>query len=321
MKYDVAILRSTLDGAWAHGIDPCHTAEAHFYKRKDTGRVASSVTTKLGFVSKPYLQTWYVKRAIEHVRENLDRLLSGDEGVLAEAGGAAIRSRDTSAEIGTSAHDAFDRNLTRWIAQGTRPGSAVEDLNALCEAKGVTPRGEEIAACRSYDRFLDENEIIPLASEIRIWYEEGKDCYAGSVDAVFLSLKVHKERIGEEGHIHDYTPQESGIWWCACGREVDPKLILGDHKTSNAIRGKDDYAQQSVAYAKAIEKETGLKFDDIWVMRYGKGRAEYEVCAVTDRKQAWEEFIAISRAYDRKKERGEHASLLEPLTTKQVIRI
>ena len=316
--YEPTSIRTSLDSAWKFVVIPCHTADAHFYKREDTGRLAASVTTKLSFVAKPYLQTWYVTKAIDHVHENLDRLLAGDKGVLTEAGSAAVRSRDRSADIGTSAHDAFDKNLTRWLQGGTRPDSAVTDINALCQEKGVEPRGEEIAACRSYDKFLDENEIIPLASEIRVWYEEGKDCYAGSVDAVFLNLTVHKGREGDKDHAHDYTAQAGGIWWCACGRETEPKLILNDWKTSNTIRGKDDYALQSVAYAQAIEKATGLKFDGIWVIRFNKKYADYEICAVTDRKSAWKEFISISRAFDAKNERTVRPSLLEPLKTKQV---
>jgi len=330
-SYDVPSLRARFAGAWPHGIVPDHVPEGHRYRREDTGELAWSVTTKLQFVAKPYLQTWYAKRGIEHIRENLERLRAGDTSVLEEALGAAVRSRDASAEIGTTAHDAFDRYLSRWISTGVRDAgrSAVDDLNELCAANGVEPKGEEIAACRSFDRFLAENEIIPLASEIRIWYSRGKDVFAGTVDAIFLSLTVYKDRVGDAGVQtldgrtcaeagHDYEAQPSGNWWCvACGREVTVKLVLGDHKTSNDIKTKDDYAHQSVAYGKSIEIEVAVKFDEIWVMRYGKGKAEYEVCKVDDRKAAWKEWLTVSRAFDEKMLRGDRR-LLAPLVEKKV---
>lgn len=318
--HTVADLRTRLNNLYPFRILSAHTETEHFYEREDTGKVVASVTSRLSFVDKPYLKKWYAKKAIEHIKDNLPRLLAGDEGVLAEASGAAERSRDFSAGVGTSAHDAVDRWLSRWIESDTRPDySAVICLEELCKEHGVEPKGEEIAACRSFDKFIEETEIIPIASEIRIWYEEGKDAFAGTVDAIFLYLKTRKGREGRKDCAHDYETQASGVWWCAaCGREVDVELILNDWKSSNTIRGKDDYALQSTAYRKAIEKASGIKFSGVWVIRLSKEKAEYEICAVTDGKQAWLEWIAISRAFDARSTR-EVKSLLEPLEGKKVI--
>lgn len=313
-RYDVATIRSQLRSCFP-SIVPAHTPEGHFYKREDTGRVAASVTTKLGFVAKGYLYKWYAKLAAEHVRTNLKRLIEGDLAVLDEAQHAGERSRDNSAGIGTTAHGAIDAFCTEWIKSGAgRPEwSAVRHLAP--EAKG-----EEIAACRSFDKFLDEHEIIPLASELQVWYEVGKDCYAGTIDSIILSLEVYKERAGSSECKHDYAAQPSGIFWCAvCGRETKARLILGDVKTSNTIKGKNEYAHQTEAYARAVEKAVGYRFDAIWIMRFEKSRADYEILKIGNRKQAWKEWIAISRAYDRSSERvGE---LLVPLTVKEVIKI
>lgn len=324
MIYDIPALRARLATAFP-GIDPCHEPLGHRYLNRDTQKKAWSVTTKLAFVSKGYLPKWYAKRSVEYIREHLSRLLDGDLSVLDEAAGAGEESRDSSASIGTTAHGAIDSYLNEWIKQNRR--SPISATSFLADGS----RGEEIAACRSFDRFLDEQEIIPLASEIRVWYEtvRGNDSFAGTVDAIFLWLNPHKGRVGEHGvitldgsiHSHDYEVQPSGIFWCsACNRECKATLVLGDHKTSNNIKGKDDYAQQDTAYAKAIEKATGLRFQDLWVIRYDKFKAEYEICRVADRKQAWKEFIAISRAFDAKASRG-FESLLVPLFEKEVIKI
>ncbi len=313
--YDIPGLRARLTTAFPPVV-PRHTATAHFYERTDTGRVTASVTGRIGFVGKGYLKQWAVNVGIDHVDENKLRAESGEwDVVLNEARLAHSGSLEQSADIGTTAHSAIDKCITEWIETGIRPVTAATFLK-----DGA--RGEEVAATRSFDKFVVDNEILPVASEIVVWYEVGRDCYAGSVDCIFVVRTPHKGRKGQEDGscIHDYARQESGILWCSCGREVEEKLILGDHKTSNSIKGKDDYAQQSVAYAKAIEKAVGCRFDEIWIMRYGKARAEYEVCRVSDRKAAWNEFLSISRAYDKKALRGEK-SLLEPLTTKEVIKI
>lgn len=324
--HDPHRLRDILRDAFPFRILPAHNEQGHFYKREDTGRVAASVTTKLGFASKPYLYGWYVKRALDYVREYAARLGSDLEGVLKEASGAAVRSRDESAKIGTTAHDAIDRYITSWIETGTRGDSAVGDLTQLCSSKGVEPKVEEIAACRSFDKFLAEIEVIPLASELRVWYEKGGDCFAGTIDSVLLLLSVRKERNGAgilcvSGAQHEYTPQDSGVFWCSvCSRECDPKLIEADWKTSNAIKEKDEYALQTEAYGKAIEVATKIKFDDIWVVRFEKKYADYEILRVSDRKQAWAEWLSVSRAYDQRASR-EGAPLLTPLTAKKVERI
>ena len=331
-SYDVPELRSRLRSAFAFGIESAHTDSAHRYRRSDTNTLAWSVTTKLGFVDKPWLSAWKVKRAVEYIKDNLQRVLAGDEGVFAEAGGAGDRFRDRAAGIGTTAHDAYDAYLQSWIdsPNSSRGVSAVAVLEEGCRKAGVEPKSEEVAACRSFDLFLQEHEIIPIASEIRVWYQKGKDSFAGTVDALFIHLTVRKGREGQKGivdiegsehKVHDYTPQESGVWWCAaCRREVEPKLVLGDHKTSTSIITHDDYALQGTAYAVAIEEEVGIAFDEIWVMRYSKVRAEYELCKVKDRKQAWNEFITISRACDAKESR-EKGNLLVPLIEREVYKI
>lgn len=312
-NYDVLDLRARLASCFPH-ISPAHTEAGHFYRNETTGRVTKSVTTALGFVAKGYLYKWYAKLAAEHVRQNLHRLIEGDLTVLDEAQHAGERSRDTSAGIGTTAHGAIDSFCSKWITDDIRPD--VSAATFLAEGS----RGEEIAACRSFDKFIAENEIIPLASELQIWYEQGKDCYAGTIDSIILSLEVHKERAGTGECKHDYVPQPPGIFWCTnCGRETKARLILGDVKTSNTIKGKSEYAHQTEAYAKAVEKALGIKFDAIWIIRFEKSRADYEILKIGNRKQAWKEWLSISRAYDSSVERvGE---LLVPLTVKEVIKI
>lgn len=336
MVYDVATLRAVLGNAWRSGLIVAdHTESEHWYQNTDTGRRAASVTTKQGIINKPYLKPWYIKKTIEYIDANRARCEAGEwEAVLAEAKQAAGKSVDQASVWGTSAHNAIDDYCTEWIRTSVCPSSAVPFLIARAQRAGVEAAGEEIAACRSFDKLVAEQEFIPLASEIKVWYEEGNDCFAGTVDSVLLWLAVRKERVGsgiscvprlfedQDPQVqtvarrdHDYVQQESGVWWCAgCGREVEPKLVMGDWKTSNSIEGKDEYAMQTTAYAKAIEKKTGLKFDDIYVFRFDKNKAHYEIRKVEDPKASWKEFLAVSRCFDARALRGSQ-SLLVPLET------
>lgn len=313
MTYDVATLRTRLTTAWQFRILPDHTESEHWYKREDTGKRAASVTTKQGIINKPYLKPWNIKIAVEYVRENADRFRAGDDSVLEEAKKAPYRTLDQASGWGTTAHGAIEQYCLEWIRTGNPP-----DVSAATFL-GDDAAGEEICACRSFDKFRAENEFIVLASELQCWYEEGKDCFAGTVDAVLLWLTVRKGREGHSHEKHGYVPQANRVWWCPpCGREIDVSLILGDWKTSNSIEGKDDYAQQTAAYAKAIEKATSLKFDDIYVIRFDKKRQIYEIRKVADRKAAWRQFLVISRAFDEIKN-GTEGTLLAPLQERAVI--
>lgn len=349
MKYDVAHLRAVLDDAWPRGtIVADHTEDEHWYRNTETGRRAASVTTKQGFVSKPWLKPWYIRKTVDYIDANRARCEAGEwEAVLAEAKKAAGKSVEQAGIWGTTAHNAIDRYCEQWIVSGRAPESSLPFLYAIAEENATEAAGEEIAACRSFDKCIAEREVIPLASEIKVWYEvcpkhnkkecpesckEDKDCFAGTVDSVLLWLQIRKGREGQtttlDGsiHAHDYTEQETGVWWCVCGREVEPKLILGDWKTSNSINNKDDYAQQTTAYARAIERKTGLKFDDIYVFRFHKEYADYEIRRVDDPEQAWQEFLCISRAFDCRAKRllgdgRNYKTLLVPLEVKQPMKI
>lgn len=317
-SYDISELRTRLASCFPPVV-PRHTATAHYYERTDSGRVTASVTTKQSFVGKSYLKQWAVNVGIDLIEANFDRLNTADWPlILAEARQAHTGSLEQSADIGTTAHKAIDRYLRDWISKGSRAETSAAFLGSN------STRGEEIAACRSFDRLIKDLELIPVASEISIWYETLRDCFAGNVDAIFILRSPRQDREGNKECTHDYARQPSGVLWCAkagCGREVTESLILIDWKTSNSIREKSDYAQQSEAYARAIEKAAGIRFKEVWIVRLSKARAEYEICKVADRKQAWKEFIAISRAYDIKEVRGEQRSLLVPLLTREVINI
>lgn len=309
VPYDVFSLREILHTAFPEGlVIPDHTPTEHWYKNTRTGSRAASVTTKQNVVAKGYLKQWAVNKGIDHISANIERLKSGDTSVLDEAKFAHENELGAAGQTGTNAHGAIDKFCIEWIERGTKPS-----LSAASFLREGAP-GQEVAACRSFDKFISEVEVVPVASELKVWYEKGKDCFAGTVDAVLLINEVYKEREGSKDCDHDYSPQTKSLWCTKCGREVVQKLILGDWKTSNQIQKKDEYAEQTVAYATAIEVGTGLKFDDIYVIRFEKSRADYEMARVADRRHAWQRYLATSRLYDLHAKSRE--SLLVPLHEK-----
>lgn len=313
-QYDLFSLRETLHRVFPEGlVVPDHTPTEHWYKNTRTGSRAASVTTKQNVVAKGYLKQWAVNKGIEYIEANIDRLVGGDTTVLNEAKSAHENELGAAGQTGTNAHAAIDQFCSVWIESGAKPsGSSASYLRESAP-------GQEVAACRSFDKFISEVEVVPVASELKVWYEKGKDCFAGTVDAVLLINEVYKDREGSKDCAHDYTPQTKSLWCAKCGREVIQKLILGDWKTSNQIQKKDEYAEQTVAYATAIEVGTGLKFDDIYVIRFEKSRADYEMARVADRRHAWQRYLATSRLYDLHAKSRE--SLLVPLIEKTIISI
>lgn len=308
--YEVHTLRNELARAFPSGkVEPAHTEKGHFYRIEGHEGVAPSVTTVQSIESKSYLKQWGVNRAVEYINDNLAELCSGDIGVLEHARYAHRRELEIAGEIGTTAHGAAEKYAKHWIETGKKKKSATEFL-------GANALSEEIAGTRSFDKFIKENDLIPIGSEVRVWYAHGADMYAGTVDAIYLMGEVCKGKEGTASCEHDYCNTDTCTF---CGRTVTWKLVEVDYKTSNTVAGKNDYAEQVEAYAKAIEQNTGWKFDDLWILQLDKKSAKYTMYKVNNRKRAWERFLATLRHYIEAQDDSE--DLLTQKEEKLVIRI
>lgn len=321
MIYDIPRLRAQLTSAFPEGsIVGEHTATEHWYRNRGTGQLAPSVTTIQSILTKPYLRQWSVNQAIRHISAEL--FVPGQvihveserfEEILKQSSRAHENTRDQAAEWGTKAHQAFEDYLNDWINTGTHKESAKDYLK---EGAAI----EEIAACRSFDRFVGENEIVPIAAELKVWYDKAGVTFAGTADAIVVVRDVYKDRVGGQGCNHDYAPQEKKLWCCMCGREVTERLVLGDWKTSNVVAGKNEYAFQTSAYAKSIEIQTNWKFKDVWIVRFDKAKADYEIVKVIDRKKSFSVFCSIAKTFKKMKE-IENIKLLEQNNKKHIITI
>jgi hypothetical protein len=312
--YEATKLREELATAFPQGsVVPAHTSRGHYYNVPGRETSAPSVTTIQSIESKGYLKQWAVNKAVEYIDNNIARLCGGDLNILEEAKKAHERELLFAGSVGTTAHDAAEKYAKHWIETGEKKESAVEFL-----AEGSLP--EEVAGTRSFDKFIKEHDLIPIASEVRVWYAKGKDVYAGTVDAIYLMGEVYKDKEGDASCAHDYEQQKGNKHWCVkCGRVIVWKLVEVDYKTSNSVAGKNSYGEQVEAYARAIEQRTGWKFDDLWILQLNKQRAKYDLFKVNDRTRAWKRFLATLRHYVETQDANEN--LLTPREEKLIIRI
>tara|TARA_R110002126_G_scaffold17316_7_gene67764 strand:+ start:1270 stop:2097 length:828 start_codon:yes stop_codon:yes gene_type:complete len=232
-------------------IEPRHTDKGHFYCFVDSGHIVSSVTGKIGILSKPHLITWAVKMGALWLIEDQSRLkrLGQEEWQQAMINGMQLAhtdTRDAAGATGTIAHDAAERYINDWIASGTMP----EDIKVF--AKG-TPDPRAIASMRAVEAFFHKHDIIPLASEILVG---DKRYSAGTLD--FLCL-------------------------------MDGNLTLIDFKTSNGV-DQLSYSAQVAAYKYFFEGMTGLKIKACKILHLSKDYDKFTVYKVNNAGKAWRAF-------------------------------
>src|SRR3990167_4874344 len=212
-----------------------HTPEGHAYLLPSGTRVAS-VTTKLGAcISKPHLLPWAVKLAIEY----LDPLYLSNqitpENKASHHKIATTRhtaERDAAGFWGHTAHDFIDKYLIAEIS-GTEKPTIPSDNPPVC------------AAVRSFLKFMSENNIVPIASELLVGSEKLR-C-AGTLDFICL---------------------------------MDDKLTLIDWKSSNSA--DQMFSLQVMAYKKMFEEMTGLKIKQSKIVLLSKNNDDVSVYDIKD---------------------------------------
>jgi hypothetical protein len=75
------------------------------------------------------------------------------------------------------------------------------------------------------------------------------------------------------------------------------KFALIDWKTSNSLN-KSSYIMQVSAYQEALREMTGLKPEELIIIRLDKHQAKYDAIKIIDPKSALKSFLSIARVYD-----------------------
>ena len=251
----IDIIAATVTGK----IEPRHNEKGHFYYFVDSGHLVSSVTGKIGILSKPHLTAWAVKMGALWLVEDMSRLerLADENWRQAMINGMQLAhtdTRDAAGATGTIAHDAAERYINEWLATGIRPKSIQEFAK-----DNTDPRA--IASMRAVEAFFNKHDIIPLASEILV----GDARYsAGTLD--FLAI-------------------------------MNGELTLIDFKTSNGI-DQNGYSTQVAAYAKFFEKMTGLKIRRCKILHLSKDYDKFTVYKVNNVNKAWMAFKKMCAIHD-----------------------
>jgi hypothetical protein len=190
---------------------------SRFYVNPDEPLVTvPGVTSIIGMLAKPFLQFWSAKMAAELAVDSIDYLKEMAErdrdGAVTFVKGAAQRYTKTRAEIGSQAHDLFERMI-----RGETIGRVPPDLEPYR---------------RHFAEFLEAINPELVSAEDVMWSDQ--HAYAGSSDAI---LRVWL--------FDDNTPDPTHGKY----GHSKPIILIVDWKTSKDIHA--EVALQLSAYANA----------------------------------------------------------------------
>jgi hypothetical protein len=195
---------------------------SRFYVDVETHEKAPGVTSVIGMLPKPFLAPWNAKLAAELAVDSFDFLkqmseTAGREAAVDYIKGAARRYTKGRADIGSDAHDMFERMI--------RGEGRLTEKNAYGEfVVRVAPDLEPYR--RHFAEFLEVVQPELVRAEDVAWSDTHN--YAGSFDAI-LRIKLNE----------DGKPDPQG----------EPALVVADWKTSKSTYA--DVALQMAAYAHA----------------------------------------------------------------------
>ncbi|MFE0187723.1 hypothetical protein [Streptomyces sp. NPDC058989] len=158
---------------------------SRFYVDPETGAKAPGVTSVLSMLPKGFLQFWAAKEVATAAVDNIGPLvglaMNDPAGAIDYLKGAPRRVTRQAADIGSDAHDVFER-----LARGEAVARVHPDLRSYAD---------------HFRAFLDEVKPEFLFLEDAVWSDRHN--YAGSFDAI--------ARIGGETVVLDWKTTRSGV--------------------------------------------------------------------------------------------------------------
>lgn len=180
---------------------------SRFYVHPETRDKVPGVTSVLGMLPKPFLRPWAAKitaeTAVDHLGEIVSIALRDKQGAIDFLKRAPDRFTKEAADVGTEAHDLFER-----LAKGDSVGRVHPDFEPFVS---------------HFREFLSEFEPNFVFMEETVWSE--KHAYAGSFDAfaeidgerVWIDYKTTRSGVHEEVALQlaayrfaDYIIREDG---------------------------------------------------------------------------------------------------------------
>jgi hypothetical protein len=203
-------------------IRTVHKGGSRFYFDTDAPEIrVPGVTSIIGMLAKPFLQHWAAKMAAELAVDSIDfvqQMAERDrDGAISYLSGAARRYTKTRADVGSEAHDLFERMI-----RGERVGRVGMDLEPYR---------------RHFAEFLDAVNPELVRAEDVAWSDTHG--YAGSFDGML--------RIWVDPVTRKPTPDRSGV----------PALVMGDWKTGKNTYPEVALQMAAYAFADRIISADG----------------------------------------------------------------
>lgn len=286
-----------------------HDEFGHHYRHTPTNLLFDSVTTKTSVLNEggKKLQIWSARLAVERLTERLlvtphvlDTSKPEHSQTLETYQKEAIMVHQDKFEdaggIGTIGHGYIEDYLKDWIAIGVRPEKDI--------TKYIKPDEDHRAwaIARSAESFMNDFYLIPIASELFV--ASVKYRFAGTLDGlamVILNAGNCKQQVmvGETRHewMHASTRNPYKMICRHCNKEATYKFTLIDWKTSNSI-DKVAYVLQVSAYWEALKEMTGLKPEELIIIKLNKEQAKYDAVRVVGHTNAFKAFVNVSKTYD-----------------------
>jgi hypothetical protein len=203
-------------------IRTVHKGGGRFYFDTDTPEIkVPGVTSVIGMLAKPFLQHWAAKMTAELAVDSWDfvaKMAERDrDGAISYLSGAARRYTKTRADIGSEAHDLFERMI-----RGEHVGRVSLDMEPYR---------------RHFAEFLDAVNPELVRAEDVAWSDTHG--YAGSFDGML--------RIWVDPKTRKPTPDRSGV----------PALVMGDWKTGKNTYPEVALQMAAYAFADRIISPDG----------------------------------------------------------------
>jgi hypothetical protein len=203
-------------------IRTVHKGGGRFYFDTDTPEIkVPGVTSVIGMLAKPFLQHWAAKMTAELAVDSWDfvaKMAERDrDGAISYLSGAARRYTKTRADIGSEAHDLFERMI-----RGEHVGRVSLDMEPYR---------------RHFAEFLDAVNPELVRAEDVAWSDTYG--YAGSFDGML--------RIWVDPKTRKPTPDRSGT----------PALVMGDWKTGKNTYPEVALQMAAYAFADRIISPDG----------------------------------------------------------------
>lgn len=255
------IIKEKVEGVW----EACHDKTGHKYRNTQTGYVVRSVTTKIGGVwSKPHLIDWAVRMGAEWLLMG-DRLhkLQNELTRKDTITGMQMAHNDTkedAGDVGTVAHNALERYINQFIADGKLPDNILVFM-----APNADPRS--IASARAAEKWFQKEQPIPIIAELLVGDEK---LSAGQLDFLCiikgeLTLIDHKTSNGidKEGYSMQVAAYKN-FFEKMTGLKIKKSKILHLSKDSDKF---DVWLVKNIPTAFKAFKNVCASYD--W--KYGKG--------------------------------------------------